>query len=208
MALSGKVRIVREQKERGRLLDYGCSWGYGVYQFEQVGYEAMGFEISQPRAAYGRKHLHVMILSSAAALADLPPASFDVIHTSHVLEHLPTLMHPFATFRRLLKPSGILVIFVPNAGGKLARELGVEWGPMISERHCLALDATFFAHNLPKYELCPVFGSSPYRGPLAAYESAQQAQRTLAGDELLVVARPTPSSGTGGTSEPEGERRT
>ena len=42
----------------------------------------------------------------------------------------------------------------PNAGGKDARELGVKWGLMICEKHCLALDATFFAHNLPMtYEI-------------------------------------------------------
>ena len=123
--LSVDVRIVQEQRESGRLLDYGCSWGYGVYQFRQAGYEAIGFEISKPRAEYGRKHLQVEIIDAFAGLDALEPGSFDVIHCSHVLEHLPELRSAFAIFQRVLKPSGILVIFVPNAGGKKACELGV-----------------------------------------------------------------------------------
>src|SRR6185503_5040907 len=38
-----------------RLLDYGCSWGYGSWQFAQAGYEVAGFEISAPRCEYARK---------------------------------------------------------------------------------------------------------------------------------------------------------
>ena len=188
--LSVDVRIVQEQRESGRLLDYGCSWGYGVYQFRQVGYDAIGFEISKPRAEYGRKHLQVEIIDAFAGLDALEPGSFDVIHCSHVLEHLPELRSAFAIFQRVLKPSGILVIFVPHAGGKKARELGVRWGPMINEKHCLALDAAVFAHTLPRYDLSPVFGSSPYNLPLVPYESAEQVEKALTGDELLVIARP------------------
>ena len=82
------------------------------------------------------------------------------------------------------------MIFVPHAGGKKARELGVRWGPMINEKHCLALDAAVFAHTLPRYDLSPVFGSSPYNLPLVPYESAEQVEKALTGDELLVIARP------------------
>jgi 2-polyprenyl-3-methyl-5-hydroxy-6-metoxy-1,4-benzoquinol methylase len=187
--LSQNVRIVKEQVESGRLLDYGCSWGYGVYQFRQAGYDAIGFEISKPRAAYGRKHLKVEIIDVFAELDNLEPASFDVIHCSHVLEHLPELQGVFTTFRKLLKPSGALVIFVPNAGGKNARELGVGWGPMICEKHCLALDARFFMHNLPAFGFAPSFGGFPYYLSLVSYDTVQSADGALDGDELLVVAR-------------------
>ena len=138
-------------------------------------------------ADYGRRHLQVTILDDVAALERLPPASFDVIHSSHVLEHLPEPRQAFMIFERLLKPSGVLVIFVPNAGGKNARELGVRWGPMICEKHCLAMDATFFAHNLPRYAFYPLFGCSPYNRPLGRMNG--QANGAFDGDELLVVAR-------------------
>ena len=63
---------------------------------------------------------------------------------------------------------------------------------MIGEKHGLALDANFFARNLPTYGLAPKFGSTPYDSPLVDYESREQAARVLTGDELLVVAWPAP----------------
>ena len=186
--LSQNVRIVQEQCAMGRLLDYGCSWGYGVYQFCRSGYEAIGFEISKPRADYGRRHLQVTILDDVAALEKLPPASFDVIHSSHVLEHLPEPRQSLMTFERLLNPSGVLVIFVPNAGSKNARKLGVRWGPMICEKHCLALDAEFLAQVLPEFGFRPKFASSPYTAPFGEFSFLNADGELLGGDELAVVA--------------------
>lgn len=189
---SEKIDLIKRIALVGRLLDYGCSWGYAVHQFRRAGFDAVGFEISAPRAEYGRTQLGVDIVDNFAALDNLPDAAFDVIYSSHVFEHLPDLKQPLATFRRLLKRSGIVVIFVPNAGGRKARELDVGWGPMIGEKHGLALDANFFARNLPTYGLAPKFGSTPYDSPLVDYESREQAARVLTGDELLVVAWPAP----------------
>jgi hypothetical protein len=54
--LGVNVRIAKDQRENGRRLTHECSWGYGVHQFQRPGYGAIGFEISNPRAEYGRKH--------------------------------------------------------------------------------------------------------------------------------------------------------
>lgn len=187
-----KIALVKSITGTGRLLDYGCSWGYAVHQFRRAGFDAIGFEISRPRAEYGRAELDVEIVESYEELENLPGEGFDIIYSSHVCEHLPDLKQPLATFQQLLKPSGTLVIFVPNGGGAKARELGVGWGPMIGEKHSLALDASFFARNLPSYGLVPQFASSPYDGSLVEYESSGQATDALPGDELMVVAKRSP----------------
>lgn len=179
-----KIQLVQQEKSGGRLLDYGCSWGYGLIQFQSSGYDVVGFEISRPRAEYGRKHLKLEIIDDFRMIDSLQGASFDIIHSSHVLEHLPELNSVFSRFRRLLKPDGVLIIFVPNAGGRLARELGVRWGPMIGEKHPLAFTAEFFARNLPKHGfLSPRFKSSPYGSSKGAPATVVQE-----GDELMVIA--------------------
>ncbi len=187
---SRKIALIKELAPGGRLLDYGCSWGYTVHQFRQAGFDAVGFEISGARAEYGRTKLGVDIVDSFTALDKLAPQSFDVVYSHHVLEHLPDLKPSFATFRRLLKPSGKLIIFVPNGAGEKARRLGTKWGGSISENHALALDAHFFARNLPDYAFTARFATDPYDTPLRACEffSTQPAAAPLNGDELLVVA--------------------
>jgi SAM-dependent methyltransferase len=137
------------------LLDYGASWGYGVRQFKDAGYDAAGFEISRARAAFGSQRLGVRIVTD---VRELMPASFDIVHTAHVLEHLADLRAAFADFRRLLRPDGHLVIFVPNGDGRSARALGVKWGPMIGEKHVNALTGSFLERALSQYGFACALG--------------------------------------------------
>ncbi len=186
--LAEKIRLVQSQQASGRLLDYGCSWGYGVYQFAQAGFDAMGFEISRPRARFGRERLGVRILESREELEALRHGSFDVIFSNHVLEHLDDPRAALEDWARLLRPQGLLAIFVPNAGGVRARTLGPKWGPMIGEKHPLAIDALFLHRNLPAYGLKPGFTSSPYHVD-GLHLVSEPASQDLGGDELLVFAR-------------------
>jgi SAM-dependent methyltransferase len=148
---SKPIAILKEFLPAGRVLDFGSSWGYGTHQLNQAGYDALGFEISRPRAAYGREHLHLEILDRLEDLPSIPSKSVDAIFANHVFEHLLSLKEPFELFARILKPGGIALIAVPNAGGELARELGTKWQTLINEKHTLALDSHFFERNLPAY---------------------------------------------------------
>lgn len=179
---SKRIQMIQALRPGGSLLDFGASWGYNVHQFRAAGYEAVGCEISAPRADYGRTGFGIRIEASSAVF---PNQSFDIIHSSHVLEHVPDLNVPFAEFARLLAPDGLLIIFVPNAGGLSARTQGVKWEPLIGEKHILALNAEFFARNLRKYGFSLEFASSPY---LIAPRALDK-NPGLDGGELLVIGR-------------------
>jgi SAM-dependent methyltransferase len=110
-----RIKTVRSASNGMRVIDYDASWGYGVWQFQKAGFNAEGFEISFSRAEYGRRNLGVRIETTTAEFA---ANSLDAIHTAHILEHVADLKSAFADFHRLLKPGGVLVIFIPNAGGQ------------------------------------------------------------------------------------------
>jgi SAM-dependent methyltransferase len=152
---SDRVSAVHELCSMGRLLDYGASWGYGVWQFRDAGYDAVGFEVSSRRAAFGREQLDLEIVDN---VNDLLSNSFDVIHSSHTLEHVNDLRATFSHFRRLLRLGGHLVVFVPNGGGRSARELGVRWGPLIGEKHVNALTEAFLGSALAVHGFTCTFG--------------------------------------------------
>ncbi|HEX5235830.1 MAG TPA: class I SAM-dependent methyltransferase [Silvibacterium sp.] len=162
------LKTIQPLVPSGKLLDYGCSWGYCTRQFIEAGYDAEGFEISEPRAQYGRGTLGLRITSD---ITDFEDSSFDVIYTAHVLEHIPTPKATLNEFRRLLKPGGMLFLYVPNCGGKRARDQGVHWGPMMGEKHVLSLTAEFFLRNLPAH----------------GFDVSQPTDPD--GDELRVIAR-------------------
>jgi len=94
-----------------RVLDFGASWGYGVWQLRQAGYAAEGYELSKPRAAYGRERLGVSIHDSLKALQG---RNFDVIFTNHVLEHIPQVANVISQIAGLLTDEGAMVAFFPN----------------------------------------------------------------------------------------------
>lgn len=186
---SAKIDILKELVLHGKVLDFGCSWGYSTFQLQHAGYDATGFEISKPRAEFGRNYLGINIIDEYSDLDKIQASSFDIIFSSHVLEHLPTLKGVFERFSTLLKPKGILVLFVPNGGGKNAKKHGVRWGPMICEKHPLALDRLFFETILPKHGFYIKSFSDPYNPKkIKSYMSGNKIPGEPRGDELLACA--------------------
>jgi 2-polyprenyl-3-methyl-5-hydroxy-6-metoxy-1,4-benzoquinol methylase len=168
-----RAKIVRLQQAKpapARMLEFGCSWGYGCFQLQRFGYEVTGFEISRPRAEFASKRLGVKIINDYAALDSIQEHSLDAIYASHVLEHLPSLTGVFERFARLLRPNGVLVIFVPNCGDGNGR-LRNGWKPIVNEMHSMAFDSMFFRNVLPRHG----FEADVQVGP---------------GEEVIALARP------------------
>jgi 2-polyprenyl-3-methyl-5-hydroxy-6-metoxy-1,4-benzoquinol methylase len=179
-----RIAVLGEILPKGKVLDYGCSWGYGVWQMQQAGYEAAGFDIDPYRVAYGREQLCVKVTESLREIEEQAP--FDGIIASHVFEHLPDLRTVVAFLWKVLRGGGKLLVFVPNGDGKMARSLGVAWKPMVNEKHCLALTARFFAKAFPELGFRVVFTSSPYVFPLTVTSNPDSSD--LQGDELCILA--------------------
>jgi SAM-dependent methyltransferase len=189
--LSRKIDVLQTLRPRGRVLDYGCSWGYATYLLKKRGYDVTGFEVSRSRSAYGRKNLGVPILDSLEELEALPSASFDVIYSNHVLEHIPSIAGALALCARLLRDDGVAFHILPNFISEAAgSSLRLDW---IGEDHPIAPTVEFFERALPQAGLQSFqFASSPFNGDLAAAIGDRTAKRPpLVGDELLVVARKT-----------------
>jgi SAM-dependent methyltransferase len=172
----------------GRVLDFGCSWGYGTCQFRQSGFDAVGFEISKPRAEFGRAKLGLRIIDTADELAKMPEGSFDIIFSNHVVEHLPEIGAMFALLTRLLQPDGFVFHVLPNFMGKKAR--AGYWVKWIGEDHPIAPAMPFFDVAIPLAGLTtPIFGSDPFDDRMAqALIDRPGASLPTEGDELLVYA--------------------
>ena len=99
------------------------------------------------------------------------------------MEHIPNPAVCFRQFKRLLRPGGKLFTFVPNCAGEPARKLGVNWGPMINEKHVLALTPEFFDRNLTSYGFSVEVASSPYNLAPRKYKDGL----LLDGEELLAI---------------------
>jgi 2-polyprenyl-3-methyl-5-hydroxy-6-metoxy-1,4-benzoquinol methylase len=186
--INNKIRVLQALHPGGRVLDFGCSWGYGTYQLRQHGFDALGFEISRPRAVYGRTKLGLNIIETSDELAKLPKGSFDIVFSNHVVEHLPDIGTTFAMLTRLLHQEGFVFHVLPNFMGRKARS--GHWVKWIGEDHPIAPAIPFFDIAIPRAGLTkPVFGSSPFDDHMAqALAEQPRASLSTEGDELLVYA--------------------
>ena len=110
-----------------RALDVGCATGALLAALRDSGWEPQGVEISAALAEYGRSEHHLPIHSGSLESAAFADCSFELVHASHLIEHLNDPSSFLAEARRVLAPGGILILTTPNASGFQARLLGSEW---------------------------------------------------------------------------------
>jgi SAM-dependent methyltransferase/ribosomal protein S27E len=141
---NSRLIIIRELSNGNRLLEFGCSWGYFLFQAKTYGFESIGTEISKKRADFGRKNLGVNIFEDIASVE----GGFDLICSFHVLEHLTDLSTIFDEFHKRLLPSGSLIIEVPNFDPETRGEIVHS---IIGKVHPLGFCKNFFERNLSRH---------------------------------------------------------
>jgi 2-polyprenyl-3-methyl-5-hydroxy-6-metoxy-1,4-benzoquinol methylase len=169
-----------------RVLDFGCSWGYGTWQMQQRGFDLVGFEISEPRCRYAREKVGVQAFDTL----DQIQGTFDIFFSAHVLEHVPSVQDSIAYAWKVLNEGGLLVAFTPNGSQAYKDAHPDSWHKLWGLVHPQFLDAIFyksaFAHS--GYLLA----SNPYNlDQLRSWDGKSQAELNLSGMELLVAVKKT-----------------
>ena len=110
-ALNQKVQLLeKHQPNKGNLLDMGCGTGDFLQVAQQAGWQVQGIEPNE-KAQQIAASKGATLISGTPAAAD---HTFDAITLWHVLEHLPNLELQIQELKRILKPTGTLLIAVPN----------------------------------------------------------------------------------------------
>ena len=96
-----------------RYLDVGCSTGFVVEAAREAGWEAIGTDLNPSAVEFGQAR---GLDLRAVALDDggFADASFDAVSLFDVLEHLHDPRGTLASCVRLLRPGGIVFLYVPN----------------------------------------------------------------------------------------------
>ena len=124
-----------------RLFDYGCSWGYGSWQFRTAGYVVESFEISQSRRDYARQKLGCVVHSK---ISDVRSQDFDVFFSSHVLEHVPSPQAVIDFAELIMKPGGLFLAFTPNGSPEYRSAQPERWQKAWGNVHPNFLDKQYY----------------------------------------------------------------
>lgn len=172
--------------EGDKLLDFGCSWGYGSWQFSQAGFDVKSFELSRKRREFAKNHLGVNVYSDVSEIND----KFDVFFSSHVLEHIPKLSGVIDLARKVVKPGGWFVAFTPNGSSEYRNVNPEGWHTAWGFVHPLFLDDVFYRSVFQDSRY--LIDSSPYKTiEISTWgkELGDSKVLPLEGSELLVAVK-------------------
>ena len=198
----------------GRAVDVGAGDGKVVEELRALGWDAEGVDFD-PAAVDGAKARGLPIRLGSLADQRYPAGRFEAVTMSHVIEHVSDPLALLIEARRVLSPSGRLVLATPNALGLGHRRFGPAWRGLEPPRHLQvftpeALSRALDRAGLRAIELKSVAGGAAFiaaesrriRGETAAraddaaaLEFAREAAAAIgsdpwAGEELLVIATP------------------
>lgn len=97
---------------RARVLDLGCGSGYGAAELSSAAPLVVGIDRVRPDAASRRASAR-FVRADIAALP-IAPASFDLIVSFQVIEHLEDPTPYLAAIARMLAPDGTALFTTPN----------------------------------------------------------------------------------------------
>lgn len=119
----------------GRALDVGCGSGRLMAAMARVGWTVEGAEVDERAAEVARRATGLPVHRGSATSLPRDLGPFDLVVTSHVLEHLPRPVEALAALSGLLAPEGRLVTIYPNPESLMARWFGLHWYHWDPPRH-------------------------------------------------------------------------
>lgn len=107
-------RICSEIKDhRPRILDVGCGTGANLVMLSQFG-DAEGVDISEDALSFCRERGLENVRHGAAEKLPYEDETFDLVTALDVVEHLDDDVAGLKEMRRVLRPGGHLLLFVPT----------------------------------------------------------------------------------------------
>jgi 2-polyprenyl-3-methyl-5-hydroxy-6-metoxy-1,4-benzoquinol methylase len=157
IALKNKVKLINAQSEKGKLLDIGAGTGDFLVVAKKDGWQTTGIE---PNAKAKSIAINKGV-NFADNLSNLESHSFDVITMWHVLEHVPNLDEYILELKRLVKPTGTILIAVPNFKSFDANYYGRYWAAFDVPRHIwhfskTAIDKLFAEKEMKLVDVLPM----------------------------------------------------
>jgi len=102
-----------------RLLDVGCGGGLLAEEFDRIGCQVTGIDLSHSSLQAAKTHAsssgaQIRYLAGSAALLPFPDEHFDVVACADVLEHIPNWPEAIAEISRVLRPGGLFLFDTIN----------------------------------------------------------------------------------------------
>ena len=146
--MSKRARFVeRHLGTRGYALDVGCGTGEFLLELRARGWRVVGQEISD-YAAQVAGEAGLDVRTSRLDRCGFESQSFDLVTLWDVVEHLHDPLSVLREIRRILKPSGLLVLSTPDIDSPDSRIFAGWWHGLEIPRHLVLFGPETIAQAL------------------------------------------------------------
>ena len=162
-SIKKKLKMVNNLKrDKGLLLDIGCGTGDFLAACQKGGWSIVGIEPNDKarQLTKGKLGTEDSVSQDIHSVLESYKGQFDVITMWHVLEHIPNLLEYIEQLKFLLKPTGCLVIAVPNFKSYDAVHYKEHWAAYDVPRHLWHFSEHSIEHLFDKFNF-KVFKTLP-----------------------------------------------
>ncbi len=125
---------IEKYKSKGKLLDVGSCYGSFLCVAKENGWQAYGVEIDKKAAEHCLNGLGLDVYCGTLKDRGFPENDFDVVTLFRVFEHIPDFHETLSIIKKILKPDGLLVMEVPDAGDMRRKLFKQDW-EMFRDNH-------------------------------------------------------------------------
>lgn len=119
--------ITPEFSFQKKFLDIGCATGLLLNYIRQYGWEVQGIELGTYSVQYAKKKFNLPIVNKPLEETNIMDNSIDVVHWSHVIEHLPSPIQGLKKIYKMLKKGGYMLLTTPRVDSFQQRIFKDEW---------------------------------------------------------------------------------
>jgi len=143
------VKIVKQYKQNGKLLDIGCAVGFVLEESRKNGFNAEGVELNKKAREISRSK-GFRVESRELKESGHEENSFDIVTLNHILEHIVEPNIFLQGIKKILKKDAILVVGVPNHDSLIAKLYRTRWYGWGIPEHIWHFDRNSLAGLLSK----------------------------------------------------------
>lgn len=143
-ALLGHVRFIasaapnfNRDSHAVELLDVGCGSGSLLRLLRRKGYRVLGVDFSAEASRIAANENGVKVFVGSLADAKFQDERFDIVSLFHVMEHVTRPSEVLHEVFRILKPSGSVILQVPNVESWQFQWFGARWYGLDVPRHVI-----------------------------------------------------------------------